>query len=274
VNIPIDAVSPESVAGDSFFRGLRVQLRVIGALFLREIITRFGRDNLGFVWLFLEPMIFTLSVTALWSATKITELSTLPIVAFTLTGYSSVLLWRNCTSHCCNAIASNIGLLHHRPVRVIDVLITKIILEVAGATLSFVALSTLWISIGWADLPVDMLTVVGGWLLLIWFGGSLALIIGALTAYSEIAERFWHPTAYILFPMSGAVFMVDWLSSDFQKLVLLLPMVHCTEMIRDGFFGPAVRTHYDVTYVAVICLVMTAAGLALVRGAARRVEIR
>lgn len=35
--------------------GLRVQLRVVGALTLRERGTRFGRDNLGYVWLFLEP---------------------------------------------------------------------------------------------------------------------------------------------------------------------------------------------------------------------------
>jgi ABC-type polysaccharide/polyol phosphate export permease len=267
-------VAAVTAGNGSFFRALRLQMRVIGALFMREIITRYGRDNLGFVWLFLEPMIFTLSVTALWSATKLTHNSTLPIVAFALTGYSSVLLWRNCTSHCCNAILSNIGLLFHRPVRVIDVLMTKILLEIAGATLSFLALSTLWISIGWCNPPDDMLTVVGGWMMLIWFGGALALIIGALTAYSELAERFWHPTSYILFPMSGAVYMVDWLSTDFQKFVLLLPMVHCTEMIRDGFFGSVVRTHYDMKFVALVCLVMSALALILVHGAARRVHFR
>jgi ABC-type polysaccharide/polyol phosphate export permease len=261
-------------AADSFFRALRVQTRVIGALMMWEVITRYGRDNLGFIWLFLEPMIFTLAVTALWSAVGLSHVSTLPIVAFALTGYSSVLLWRNCASRCSMAIQQFSSLLFHRPVRVLDLLLTKILLEIGGATISFVVLAALWISIGWAGWPDDILLVLGGWLLLAWFGGALALLIGALTTFSEIAERLWHPTAYILFPLSGAVFMVDWLAEEFQRVVLWFPMVHCTEIIREGFFGSVVRTHYDASYVALVCLAMTAAGLALVQAAGRKVEFR
>jgi ABC-type polysaccharide/polyol phosphate export permease len=146
----------------SFLQGLRIQTRVIGALMMWEVITRFGRDNLGFVWLFLEPMIFTLCVTALWYETRLSSVSNLPIVAFILTGYSSVLLWRNCASRCSMAIQQNAGLYFHKTVRVLDVLATKILLEVAGATMSFIGLGILWISIGWAEPPVDPLKVMGG----------------------------------------------------------------------------------------------------------------
>ena len=45
----------------------RIQRRVIWALVMREILTRYGRHNIGFLWLFVEPMIFTLLVTLLWS---------------------------------------------------------------------------------------------------------------------------------------------------------------------------------------------------------------
>ncbi len=255
-------------------RALRVQARVIGALLMWDVIARFGRDNLGFIWLFLEPMIFTLSVTALWAATGLARHVQLPIVAFALTGYSSVLLWRNCASRCSMAIPANIGLLHHRPVRVLDLLLTRIILEIAGATMSFIGLGVLWIAVGWMEPPNDMLQVLGGWLMLAWFGGALALNIGAASSLNELADRLWHPTAYILFPLSGAVFMVDWLSEEFQEMVLWFPAVHCVEMIRDGFFGTVVRTHYDMSFVAAVCMVMTATGLALVRAASRRVRFQ
>lgn len=258
----------------SFYRALQAQTRVIGALMMWEVITRYGRDNLGFIWLFLEPMIFTLCVTALWTAIGLSHSLNLPIVAFALTGYSSVLLWRNCASRCSMAIPHNTGLLFHRPVRVLDLLVTKILLEIAGASMSFLGLATLWISIGWAEPPADILKVLGGWLMLAWFGGGLGLIIGALTSFSEIAERLWHPTAYILFPLSGAVFMVDWLSEDFRQIILWLPMVHCVELLREGFFGSVVRTHYDMQYVAAVCLAMTVLGLALVRAAGRKVNFR
>ena len=57
-----------------------------------------------------------------------------------------------------------------------------------------------------------------------------------------------------------------------QPYVLLLPMVHGVEILREGFFGNAVRTHYNVGYMAICCLVLTLAGLYLVRQAGRKVE--
>ena len=48
-------------------RSLTIQTRIIWALLLREMMTRFGRHNIGFLWLFVEPMMFTLGVTALWN---------------------------------------------------------------------------------------------------------------------------------------------------------------------------------------------------------------
>jgi ABC-type polysaccharide/polyol phosphate export permease len=261
-------------AATDFYRALRVQLRVIGALLMWEVITRYGRDNLGFVWLFLEPMIFTLSITALWYAVGLSHSSNLPIVAFALTGYSSVLIWRNCAARCTMAVQQNTGLLFHRPVRALDVLVTKILLEIAGASISFLALSTFWISIGWMDFPDDLLRAIEGWLLLAWFGGALALNIGALTSLTELAERLWHPTSYILFPLSGAVFMVDWLAEEFKQVVLWIPQVHCVEMIRDGFFGASVHTRYDPGYVALVALLVTLSGLALTHVASRRLNFR
>ena len=36
--------------------GWRIQRRVIGALMIRELITRFGRENIGFLWVMVEPL--------------------------------------------------------------------------------------------------------------------------------------------------------------------------------------------------------------------------
>jgi capsular polysaccharide transport system permease protein len=257
---------------NSFLSSLAVQRRVVGALLMREVITRFGRENLGVLWLIGEPMMFTLGVATLWSAAGLSHGSSLPIVAFAITGYSSVLMWRNSVGRCNSAIQQNMNLLYHRNVQVIDVFITRIILEMAGATASFIVLSLFFIAIEWIAPPVDLLLVVLGWLMLAWFGASLSLVVGAATAYSEIVERIWHPTAYLLFPLSGAAFMVDWLPPAAQQVVLLLPMVHGVEMIREGYFGNAVHTHYDAGYMALCCLGLTFVGLYLVRDAGRRVE--
>jgi ABC-type polysaccharide/polyol phosphate export permease len=256
----------------SLLHSLGIQRRVLHALLMREIITRFGRENLGVLWLVVEPMIFTLGVATLWTASGLHHGSPIPIVAFAVTGYSSVLMWRNSVGRASAAIAQNKPLLFHRNVRAIDVLLTRIALEIGGATGSFFVLSAIFIFVGWMPFPVDLLEVVFGWVMLAWFGTSLSLVIGAGTAFSEIVERVWHPAAYLLFPLSGAAFMVDWLPTNMQKVVLVLPMVHGTEMLREGFFGNVVPTHYDVGYMAACCLILSLAGLYVVREASRRVE--
>src|ERR1700723_334603 len=117
----------------SFFQCLAIQYRVLHALMMRELITRFGRDNLGVLWLVGEPMIFTLGVATLWSLAKLAHGGGIPIVAFAVTGYSSVLMWRNATSQCSAGIEANKALLFHRSVLIIDVFLTRIALEIVGA---------------------------------------------------------------------------------------------------------------------------------------------
>jgi ABC-type polysaccharide/polyol phosphate export permease len=261
-----------SISATPLRRSLAIQLRVIGALLMREVITRYGRHNVGFLWLFIEPMLFTLGVTALWTATQRLHGSNLPVVAFAVTGYASVLLWRNTASRCSKAIEPNLALMYHRNVKVLDIFASRIVLEIAGSTMAFLFLVLLFVSIGWMKPPEDIGKIALGWLLLCWFGTALALVIGALSERSDAVERVWHPVAYLLFPLSGAVFMVDWLPPAAREAVLLLPMVHGVEVLREGYFGSAVRAHYDLAYMAMICLFMTLIGLALVREAGRRVS--
>jgi len=256
----------------SLRRSLQIQMRVIGALLMREVITRFGRQNLGVLWMFGEPMLFTIGVATLWTLAKLGHGSNMPIVAFAITGYSSVLLWRNTVNRCNSAVQANAGLLYHRNVRVLDVFLARILLEIGGCTISFVLLILVCVAAEVVPPPVDPLTVLGGWLMLAWFGASLSILVGAATAYSETVERFWHPIAYLVFPLSGAMFMVDWLPRDAQEIVLWLPMVHGVEMLRDGYFGHVIRTHYDLAYMSAVNLVILMFGLLLLRDAAYRVE--
>lgn len=255
----------------SLRRSLSIQGRVIGALLMREIMTRYGRHNVGFLWLFLEPLLFTLGVLLLWSMVR-TMSAQLPIIPFAITGYTTILMWRSAGSRCASAVQANRGLLFHRNVRLIDLFAARLVLEIAGATAAFLVLLLFFAVIGAIALPSDPATIVAGWLLLSWFTVGLGLVVGALSARFEVVERLWHTVTYLFFPLSGALFMVDWLPKAGQEFVLWVPMVHATEMLRDGYFGHLVVTHYDVGYFMLCNLVMTLLGLFMVRDLAGRVE--
>jgi len=255
----------------SLRHSFEIQRRVIGALLMREVITRFGRHNIGFLWLFVEPMIFTLGVASLWSLTGLGHGHGISFAAFAITGYSSVLLWRNNANRSMNAISANLALMHHRNVRVIDIFIARSILEIAGTTMSFVVLGSIFCALGIMEPPVQMLQVIMGWLILAWFGTALSMVTGCMSERSHLLEKFWHPATYLLFPLSGAAFMVEWLPPAMRSVVLWLPMVHGVEILRGGFFGPAVRAHFDFAYVLSACLTLTLVGLAQCRILGRQV---
>ena len=248
-----------------------IQQRVLKALVLREMLTRYGRHNIGFLWLFVEPMLFTLGVTAIWTATRSVHGSNLPIVAFAITGYSAVLLWRNMPGRCIGALAPNLSLLYHRNVRPLDIYLSRLILEAAGATTSFVFLALVFTFLGKLDPPENVLQIFGGWLMLAWFGGSLALFLGALSETSETVEKLWHPLSYLMFPLSGAAFLVDALPKAAQDVILWLPMVHGTEFVREGYFGSRITAHYDMRYMALCNTILTLLGLAQVAKVSRTV---
>lgn len=245
----------------SLIDGFAIQRRVVAALLLREIITRYGRHNIGFLWLFVEPMLFTLAVTGLWAGLKLNHVSTLPITAFAVTGYSSILLWRNMPGRLIGSVGPNLSLMYHRQVKVFDVFLARLLLEFMGATISFIALTLVFVTFDWMALPEDLLKVTLGWLMLTWFGCSLAILLGSLAEEYEIIEKLWHPFAYIIMPLSGAGFIVDSLPKVGQQWILYLPMINAVEYLREGFFGSAMVAHYDMAYMASANLVLTILGL-------------
>ena len=254
----------------SFNQGLRIQLRVLHALMLREMLTRYGRHNVGFLWLFIEPMMFTFAVVALWTLAGMHKGVGVSVVAFGITGYSTIMLWRNMPGRAIGAIGPNTSLLTHRPVQMFDVFAARVLLEAVGATVSFVVLATAAWMLGLMPGPEDILTVLWGWLLLVWFSFAVSLWIGAASEKSSIVYKLWAPASYIFIPLSGAMFLVEALPQVAQEIVLLMPVVHCVEMIRDGYFGSLFKAHYDIAYVLVCNTVLTLFALAQVRDITRR----
>lgn len=242
-----------------------INRRVLGALLIRELLTRYGRNNLGFLWLFVEPMLFTLAITAFWTATRSIHGSTIPIVALALTGYSSVLVWRNMVGRCIKAFHTNKSLLFHRQVTIVDVYMARLILEAFAVSTSFVVLSLAFYAVGLLAAPDDTLQVMGGWFLAIWFGVGLALSVGGLSEKWEVIGRLWPSFAFILFAFSGAAYILDALPDTAREAMMWLPMVNALEFLRDGWFGSQFHAHYDVPRVVVENTILTFVGLSLVR---------
>lgn len=255
----------EVISRTPFVRSLTIQINVIKALVLREIITRYGRNNIGFLWLFVEPMSLTLLISLMWYFFKVNAVSNLNIIAFVLTGYPMVMMWRNSSSRAKGAVKANQALLYHHNIRILDVVYARIFLEMIGASAAQIFVMIIFIFTGLISIPNDSFYMLCAWGLMCWFSLGLGLIIFVLSARFDAFDKIWGTLSFMLIPISGAFFWVDTFPNEIRKLLLYFPPVHGTEMFRFGYFGSSVTTHEDIGYLVLCNIVLLFIGLAMVK---------
>lgn len=245
----------------NLWRGLRVQARCIYALAIRDLMMRYGRDNVGFLWVVIEAMILCVGVMIIWSLLRPELNRGVGVILLAFTGYMLLTMWRHFTGAGIGLVQQNAGLLYHRHISLLDTFISRLFLEFAAMTASLVFLGTVLLDAGLIDPPHDLGLIVVGWLSMAALSTSVALNLAVLTEYSRVAERLVQPFQYFMLPISGAFYMVNWLPSTLRDMAWYVPTVHCYEMFRAGFVGDEVVTYYTVWYPLLWSLCLTCLGV-------------
>jgi capsular polysaccharide transport system permease protein len=233
----------------SFGRALRVQLSVLGALMLRDIHTRFGRQNLGFVWLFVEPAVLGILVAIIRSVRSTVLPAGINVFSFAVIGYVIYYVFRTVVGRAATAAEANEPLLWHARVTLEDILMARTILETAAV---MVATSAFLIGIGlyFGEWPESWVQMGIGIVLMGLLAHGVALISLSLTQFGvQVVDRIVHPLLYVSIIFSGVFYLIWWMPEPVQELMLLVPMVHIFEFTREGQFGPGQPFHYDLRYV-------------------------
>lgn len=241
--------------------GLRVQCRVIAALVIRDMMMRYGRANIGFLWVILEPMILTAAIMLMWSLVKSPYEHGLAVVALVLTGYMPLTLFRHITNVGPMLYRRSVPLLYHRHITFIDVLIARTFLEFAGTTAALIVVYSVLVLADVVSPIRDPGPVMLGWALMALLSLGLASVFAVATEVSDAMERFIPPFQYLMLPLSGAFYMLDWLPTAAADIAWYMPTVHCYELFRAGFFGEDVVTHYAIWYPMAWAAALTAIGL-------------
>lgn len=247
----------------SVFHSLGVQGRVIWALILREMTTRYGRENIGFLWIIGEPILFCAGVAIGWTAIRPSHEHGLPVTAIVVTGYVPLTMWRHAISRAVKAYESNGSLLFHRQVTPIDIITARTVLEVGGTFMAGLIVAFGAILLGFMDPPVDFGLIYLGLIYQAMFCYACALIIATLSEMSDVMEKAIGIFSYLAIPFSGAFTMVDWVPRNMQWILLWSPSVNNVEMIRAGQFGPTARPVYDLPYDTWITVLLIGIGFTL-----------
>jgi capsular polysaccharide transport system permease protein len=261
-----------STGDRGFWQGLRVQGSVIGALLMRELHTRYGRENIGYLWIFLEPMTLAGAV-ALLHVGGGSHGATIHPVPFAILGYTIFIMFRGMVTRAEGVLESNMPLLYHRRVTIFDMMFSRALLEAAGTIVSLIVLIGFVMIFGLATLPDRPFELLIGILLMFWFSFAVSLLICAGTHDNRLVARFVHPVTYILMPLSGAFFQMVWIPEPYRSWLTWLPLNIIFELLRYGQFHVAKDTYVDIPYVVGWCLVLTYFGLTSIRATRRRIHL-
>ena len=271
----MSTVPMEPARRPSLLRAFAVQSRVVGALILRELHTRYGRENIGYLWMIGEPMLLAtvIGVMHLGSGGSHYGSDVRPL-PFGVMCYTVFILFRGIVNRSEGGLEANAPLLYHSQVTVFDVVVARAILETAGVFLTYVVMMVLLITAGLADPPDKPLTLLAAWALMFWYAIGHSFLITAITYHNHTIGRLVHPYSYFMVGLSGAFTPIGWLPHPFREWLTYVPMTSVFELARYAQFRSTFTLEYFYPkYLIGACLVLTWIGLIQLRAVRDKVHL-
>ncbi|QJU57629.1 ABC transporter permease [Sphingomonas sp. AP4-R1] len=257
----------------SLAQSFEVQRRVIGALIMRELHTRYGRENVGYLWMFLEPMLLAGAVAGIHGVAPGHIGTDILPVPFSLVGYGIFIIFRGIFGRAEGTLETNRPLLYHRMVTVFDMLAARALLESAAVcgTVSFLLLMACLFDLSLP--PARPLWLIAGAGYMVWFSWAMSMICCAATHENRLVARLVHPMTYLFMPIAGGFYMMKWVPRPYRDWLGYLPTTHIFEMCRYGQFESLNDTYVDVTYLTLACLELTLIGILSIKLVRKHVHL-
>lgn len=212
--------------------GIRVMYAAIRALFFRELQTRFGQYRLGYLWVFLEPLLNIGIMVLIFGEVMHRTLPGMDYPVFLINGIIPFFMFRTGVSQALSAVQSNAGLFSYRPVKPIDALLSRSILE---GLLSFTTYIVFTLVMMWFGFDISLESIpqlLGYWIALFVFMVSFSLIFMVIGDFSKEIGKLVSALFFVLYLLSGILYSIHIIPQDYQKYLLINPLIHVIENMR------------------------------------------
>ncbi len=245
--------------------GIEVQEAAIKALFLREIKTRFGKYRLGYLWAALEPLAHILIMLIIFGYLMNRTMPDISFPVFLINGIIPYFIFNNITNRSIGAIEANQGLFNYRPVKPIDTVLSRAILETIIYAFVYILLMSVVGLIGEKFEIIQLLTLVTTWILLVLFSCGVGLIFMVVGKTFAETEKFLPILIKPLYFISCIMFPLHKIPKEYWPYLLWNPLVHAVELCRGSVFPGYASEGISLGYLAFCSLLTLFVGLALYR---------
>lgn len=245
--------------------GFEVQQATVNALFLREIKTRFGKYRLGYLWAILEPAAHLTILLTIFGFIMHRTMPDISFPVFLLNGLIPYFIFSNIAIRSISALEANQGLFNYRPVKPIDTLIARAILEVLIYVFVYIVLMAVIAMAGEEFAINDIVTLVMTWLLLGFLSCGLGLIFMVIGKIFPETEKFLPILIKPLYFISCIMYPLHVIPKEYWPYILWNPIVHAVELSRASVVMGYVSEGVSLPYLAISTLLTLCLGLAIYR---------
>ena len=239
---------------------------------LRELHTRFGRNNIGYLWLVLEPMILSGGVAIFHVFSHLSLPFGFSPGTFYASGYITYIVFRNNVNRAAGLIESNKPLLFHKNVTLLDMTFARVALDAIATAGAMILILSTFIILGFSPMPERPWLILAGLALMSWLSFGISALVSGAAEFSPIVERFVHPATYLLLPFSGMFSVMDELPRPLAVISSFFPFPHIADLVRMGLRADFQSTYLNLNYVIAWCAIPTLLGLMLLRIARRHMH--
>lgn len=257
-------------------RGWPVMQRVVMALFLREIKTRFGKYQLGYAWALIEPIATVAVLITVFTTLRAPGYPGIDFPVFLGVGVVINSLFVEIANRSIKAIEANTTLFNYRPVRPIDTVLARALLECTlhMAVFAVLALGYLaWVGrveFQFHDVPSLLLV----FLLLTSLSAGVGVLFMLITdAYSD-ADKVLPLLTRPLFFISGVFFSIELVPREYWPLFLWNPIFHAIELARMAVAPGYIVQGVSMGYLALSAAATLTLAMAFYQRRERRLRLR
>ncbi len=217
-------------------RALKLQMRVIFALVLRETRTTFGTSALGYLWAILIPAasigILVLVFGAFGRSAPYGE----HLAIFIALGLLTMEFYKKLEGSLMVAFRANRALLSYPPIKEIDTLIARAILISATYIMIFsVTFMGLYI-FDLASIPAHGDVLFQAFLVIIFFGFSMGIFNAVVSSLWDSWTRIHTLINKPLFFVSAIFYVPSYLPTAAIDVLKWNPVLHLVEWMREGYY--------------------------------------
>jgi capsular polysaccharide transport system permease protein len=215
---------------------LAVTTRVWMALVLRESKTRFGRNRFGFVWALVEPLVYVGGFLMLRSFLQESIPFGQDLALFLVTGLLAVRMFLAIASRGLGAIVSNLALIAYPPVKPLDVIVARVILETLTMYVIWTISLTLLSMLVEGKIIANHTRFLAAMASLTFLALSVATFNGVVAVLWPAWERIWGMIRLPLLLLSGVFFVPLAMPPAMQAVLWWIPTLHAIEWLRTGIY--------------------------------------